>query len=121
MRFRAVAAVVMLLFAASPLATAVCDAMCAQRAGAHHEGGHACCHDQQTTGAGLHGAAVSVLCGVPVADSVSAAWRLQDEGRSVLLPSIAVDGIAPISAASFGLRVTPRPPTISPFASRLRI
>jgi hypothetical protein len=122
MRLRILALAVTLLFVATPFATAICDAMCAQRAGAHHEGrGHACCHDEQATGAVLRGATGAVLCGVPVADSVSAAWRFQDEGRSVLLPSIAVHGIAPISAASSAVRATPLPPTISPSPSQLRI
>jgi hypothetical protein len=122
MRLRLVAFAVVMLFVASPLATTVCDAMCAQRADAHHGGhGHACCHDDQTAGAALQGLAASVVCGTPMADSVSAVWRFRDAGRSVLLPSKAADRSESIGVASRPVDATSRPPTVFPSASQLRI
>lgn len=123
MRVRVLALAVTLLFVATPFATTVCDAMCAQRAGAHHAGqGHACCHDEQATGAAMHTASVNVICGVPAADSVTAVSRAQDEGRGVLLPSsMSVAGIAPVGVASSRLVSATSPPTLSTSASQLRI
>jgi hypothetical protein len=123
MRLRLVAIAVVMLFGASPLATTICDAICAQQTRADHERrGHACCHAEQAPVQTLR--TPTVTCAAPVADLVSAPRAPHEDGqRALALPPSVVPGGASrtIVVPSRAAHADPHPSNISTSASQLRI